>query len=96
MFVAVIQRVHDPDGFRAAEGELPAAGSPQAVTRSVRAGSRDRRLVISVWEGESVTAVREVVERSVGPFADSEYYEMEVEGLGPAETAGTGSDRLPG
>ena len=30
-----------------------------------------------------MTAVREVVERAVGPFADNEYYEMEVDGVEP-------------
>jgi hypothetical protein len=95
MFVTVIQRVHDPDGFRAAEGDARAAGSPGFVTRSVRAMSRDRRLVICVWEGESVTAVREVVERSVGPFADTEYYEVEIDGLGTRACGSPARAALP-
>jgi hypothetical protein len=36
-----------------------------------------------LWEGESVAAVRGVVEGAVGPFADTEYYEMDVDGLTP-------------
>jgi hypothetical protein len=31
----------------------------------------------------SVVAVRDVVERTVGPFADNEYYDMEADGLEP-------------
>ena len=38
---------------------------------------------ICIWEGESVGAVREVVEGAVGPWADNEYYEMHVDGLEP-------------
>ncbi|MBV9951438.1 MAG: hypothetical protein JO291_05775 [Acidimicrobiia bacterium] len=78
MFVAVIHRVHDPDGLRAAVGEGRAADLIEPVTPAFRATSRDLRIVICVWEGESVIAVRDVVERSVGSFADTEYYEVQV------------------
>jgi hypothetical protein len=83
MFVAVIHRIHDPAGFRAAEARALEAGLPDGVALPVNAASRDHRIGICVWEGESVTAVRDVVERAVGPFADNEYYEIEVEGLEP-------------
>jgi hypothetical protein len=38
---------------------------------------------ICIWEGESVDAVREVVEGAVGAWANNEYYEMHVDGLTP-------------
>lgn len=78
MFVVVIHRIHDREGFQAAEAKAFAAGLPEGVALPVHASSRDHRLGIYVWEGESVTAVRDVVERVVGPFADNEYYEMDV------------------
>jgi hypothetical protein len=81
MFVIVIHRIHDRDGFQAAEAEAIAAGLPDGVALPVHAASRDHRLGIDVWEGASVTAVRDVVEGVVGPYADSEYYEMNVGGL---------------
>jgi hypothetical protein len=81
VFVTVIHRIHDPEGFRAAEARAFEGGLPIGTTLAVHATTRDHRLRIGVWEGESVTAVREVIERSVGPFADSEYYEMLVDGL---------------
>ena len=81
MFVTVIHRIHDPEAFTAAEARALETGLPAGTTRSVHATTRDRRLGVGVWEGESVTAVRDVVEGSVGPFADNEYYEMEVDGL---------------
>jgi hypothetical protein len=79
----VIHRIHDPDGFQAAETRALESGLPTGVALPVHAARRDHRLGVGVWEGESVTAVRKVVEGSVGPFADSEYYEMYVDGLVP-------------
>ena len=83
MFVTVIHRIHDPGGFRTAEAAALAGGLPSGVTLPLHAASRDRRLGVCLWEGESVTAVRDVVERIVGEYADNEYYEMEVAGLEP-------------
>ena len=75
MFVIVIHRIHDRAAFEAAE--------PRAIAAGLRATSPDHRLGISLCEGESVTAVRDVVEDIIGQFADSEYYEMSVVGLEP-------------
>jgi hypothetical protein len=83
VFVTAIHRIHDPEGFRAAEARALAAGLPEGVALPIHAASRDHRVGVWLWEGESVMAVRDVVERAVGPFADTEYYEMEVAGLAP-------------
>jgi len=81
MFVGVIHHIHDPEGFQASEAKARATGLPEGVAWAVKAASRDHRIGICVWEGESVTAVRDVVERAFGPFADNEYYEVEVDGV---------------
>jgi hypothetical protein len=81
MFVTVIHRIHDPEGFQKAEAKAMEAGLPDGIALPIHAASRDHRLGICVWEGESVAAVRDVVEGAVGPFADNEYYEMDVDGL---------------
>lgn len=81
MFVTVIHRIHDPEGFQKAEAEAMAGGLPDGVALPIHAATRDHRFGICVWEGESVAAVRDVVEGAVGPFADNEYYEMDVDGL---------------
>jgi hypothetical protein len=86
MFVTVIHRIHDPEGFQNAEATAMEAGLPDGVALPIHAASRDHRLGICVWEGESVAAVRDVVEGAVGPYADNEYYEMEVDGLEPQLT----------
>jgi hypothetical protein len=84
MFVIVIHRIHDRAGFRAAEAQALAAVMPDGVTFPAHTTSADHRLGISLCEGESVTAVRDVVEGTIGQFADSEYYEMVSSGSGPA------------
>ena len=86
MFVTVIHRIHDPEGFQAAEAKAMEVGLPDGIALPIHAASRDHRLGICVWEGESVAAVRDVVEGAVGPFADNEYYEMQVDGLEPQLT----------
>ena len=83
MFVTVIHRIHDPEGFEAAEAKALEAGLPDHVALPVHAATPDHKLGICVWEGASVDAVREVVEGAVGPFANNEYYEMKVDGLVP-------------
>jgi hypothetical protein len=83
MFVSVIHRIHDPAGFQAAEAKALEAGLPTTVALPIHAATRDHRLGICIWEGESVAAVREVVEGAVGLFSDNEYSQMEVDGLTP-------------
>jgi hypothetical protein len=81
MFVTVIHRIHDPEGFQAAEEKALEAGLPEHVELPIHASTPDHRLGICIWEGESVAAVREVVDAVVGPYAENEYAEMEVDGL---------------
>jgi hypothetical protein len=83
MFVTVIHRIHDPEGFQAAEGKALEAGLPASVAMPIHAATDDHRLGICIWEGESVAAVRELAESVIGPFSDNEYYEMHVDGLTP-------------
>ncbi len=84
MFVTVIHRIHDPEGFQAAEAKALEAGLPAHVALPIHAATIEHSLGVCIWEGESVDVVREVVEGVVGPFADNEYFEMHVDGLTPA------------
>ena len=83
MFVTVIHRIHDPEGFEAAETRALEAGLPGHVTLPIHASTADHRLGICIWEGESLEAVREVVEGAVGAWSYNEYSEMSVDGLTP-------------
>lgn len=83
MFVTVIHRIHDPEGFQAAEEKAMEAGLPSQVALPIHAATDNHDLGICIWEGESVAAIREVVEGAVGPYAKNEYFEMHVDGLTP-------------
>ncbi len=83
MFVTVIHHIHDPEGFQAAEAKALEAGLPATVALPIHAATTDHTLGVCIWEGESVDAVREVVEGAVGAWAKNEYFEMTVDGLTP-------------
>lgn len=84
MFVTVIHRINDPEAFEAAEAKALEAGLPTGVALPIHAATNDHKVGVCIWEGESVAAVRDVVEGVVGPYADNEYFEMQVDGLTPA------------
>jgi hypothetical protein len=83
MFVTVIHRIHDPEGFEKAEAAALEAGLPPGVALPIHAATNDHSFGICIWEGESVAAVRAVVEGAVGAWSDNEYAEMHVDGLTP-------------
>ena len=81
MYVTVIHRISDPEGFQRAEDEAIAAGLPEGVSLPIHAATHDHAVGVCIWEGSSVEAVRELVESVVGPFSQNEYFEMSVDGL---------------
>jgi len=83
MFITVIHHIHDPAGFQAAEDKAIAHGLPSHVALPIHAATEDHRLGICIWEGASLSAVRELVEAVVGPYSKNEYFEMHVDGLTP-------------
>ena len=84
MFVGVIHHISDPAGFEAAEAKALDQGLPPNVALPIHAATHDHRTGICIWEGESVEAVREIVEEVVGPFSTNEYLQLDVDGLKPA------------
>ena len=84
MFVGVIHHISDPAGFEAAEAKALDQGLPPNVALPIHAATQDHRTGICIWEGESVEAVRELVEAVVGPFSTNEYLQLDVDGLKPA------------
>lgn len=84
MFVTVLHHITDPVGFEAAEAKAIEAGLPPNVALPIHAATPDHRTGVCIWEGESVDAVRELVEAVVGPFSNNEYFQMNVDGLQPA------------
>ena len=83
MFVTVIHHIQDPEGFQMAEAKALEAGLPTDVALPIHAATNDHQLGVCIWEGESLEAVRQVVEGAVGAWAKNEYFEMQVDGLTP-------------
>ena len=84
MFVTVLHHIHDPDGFEAAEQKALEWGLPPGVALPIHAATTDHSFGVCIWEGESVEAVRDVVEAAVGTWAQNEYFEMHVDGITPS------------
>lgn len=86
MFVGVIHHITDPEGFEAAEAKAIEQGLPPNIALPIHAATPDHTTGICIWEGDSIAAVREIVESVVGAFSDNEYLELNVDGLAPALT----------
>ncbi len=84
MFVTVLHHIHDPKGFEAAEAKALEAGIPPGVALPIHAATTDHTFGVCIWEGDSLPAVRDVVEGAVGAWAKNEYFEMHVDGLTPS------------
>jgi hypothetical protein len=81
MYVGVIHHISDPAGFQAAEDKAMEQGLPATVQLPIHAATPDHTTGICIWQGDSVDAVRELVESLVGPFSTNEDLELEVHGL---------------
>ncbi len=81
MHVGVIHRISDPEGFEAAEQKALERGLPEGISLPIHAETPDHTTAICIWQGESVEAVKELVESVVGSYSDNEYFELEVDGL---------------
>jgi hypothetical protein len=84
MFVTVLHHIHDPEGFEADEQKALEAGLPPGVALPIHAATNDHSFGVCIWEGESLESVREWVEGVVGGTANTEYFEMNVDGLTPS------------
>ena len=81
VYVGVVHHISDPEGFEAAEQRALEAGLPESVSLPIHAATPDHTTGMCIWEGESVEAVRELVESVVGEYSENEYFELEVDGL---------------
>lgn len=87
MYVGVIHRISDPKGFEEAEAKALEGGLPAGVALPIHAATPDHTTGICIWEGDSIDAVRSVVEAVVGPYSTNEYLELHVDGLPQATRA---------
>ena len=75
MYIVVQHRVRDPQAFlsgiQASQAGLPAGVNPLQVLPNA-----DGTSVTCLWQAGSLEAVRAVVEESVGPVSENQYYEV--------------------
>ncbi len=81
MHVGVIHHISDPESFEAAEQRALEAGLPEGFSLPIHAATPDHTTGICIWQGESVEAVKELVESVVGEYSENEYLEIELDGL---------------
>lgn len=81
MYVGVIHRIHDHAGFEKAEQEAMAAGLPGGFSLPIHSVSPDGATGMCIWQGDSVDAVKGLVEAVVGDYSTNEYTELNVDGL---------------
>jgi hypothetical protein len=81
MYVSIIHRISDPEGFEKAEQRALEEGLPEGLSLPIHAANSDHTTAICIWEGESVESVRDYVESVVGEYSENEYHAMEVDGL---------------
>ena len=81
VYVGVIHHISNPSGFEAAEQRALEEGLPEGISLPIHAATPDHATGVCIWEGESVQAVRELVESVVGEYSENEYFELEVDGL---------------
>ena len=83
---ARVRRRHSPHlgprRFRGGRAKSLRGGSlPEGISLPIHAATADHTTGMCIWEGESVEAVRELVESVVGEYSENEYFELEVDGL---------------
>jgi hypothetical protein len=66
---------------KAAEQRALEAGLPEGISLPIHAATPHHTTGMRIWEGESVGAVRELVESVVGGYSENEHFELEVDGL---------------
>jgi hypothetical protein len=76
MFVAVEHEISDPAAFWAKAEEI-VPKLPSQVKLHHCFPTKDGSRGICVWEGESVSAVRNYLEAQVGQFSNNEYFGVE-------------------
>jgi hypothetical protein len=76
MYVSVVHTISDPERFWSAaeSGELP-----RGVTLHSSYPNSDGSRAACLWEADSVEAVKEVIEGTVGEVSSNEYFEVQAE-----------------
>ena len=75
MHIVAIHNISDPEKFWSAVQTTPI---PEAITLHSSLPNKGGSRAVCHWEAESLDAVRDLVEGTVGQFSSNEYYEVEM------------------
>jgi hypothetical protein len=80
MYVAVVHRVKDPQAMLERGQALnDPANAPSGVVGHQFCPSKDLSAATCVWEGDSVDAVRDYIDGTLGDSSDNTYFEINTE-----------------
>ena len=80
MYVAVVHRVKDPQAMlKRGEGLSDPANAPPGVVGHQFCPSKDLSAATCVWEGDSVDAIRNYIDGTLGDSSDNTYFEINEE-----------------
>ena len=80
MYVAVVHRIMDPEAMLSRGQSLAdASNAPPGVTPHEFFPSTDLSAATCLWEGDSVDAVRDYIDPTLGDSSENSYFEVSTE-----------------
>jgi hypothetical protein len=76
MHIAVIHQISDPEKFWGTAGE---SELPEGITLNSALPNADGSRAVCLWKAESVDAVKQLVEDTVGDVSSNEFFEINAE-----------------
>ena len=80
MYVGVMHRIKDPDAMmERGKGLGDPANAPPGVVGHQFCPSTDLSVATCLWEGDSVEAVRDYIDGTLGDSSENSYFEVSTE-----------------
>lgn len=79
MYIAVVHHVKDPQAFLSRGERLDSSNAPPGVVGRQFCPSKDLSAATCVWEGDSLDAVREYIDSTLGDSSENTYFEINTE-----------------
>lgn len=74
MYIVAVHDISDPEKFW---GAVQAAPIPESIKLHHSFPNENGSRAVCLWEGESLGAIRSLVEDTVGGFSKNEFFEVE-------------------
>ena len=79
MHVVVQHRITDPEKFFSADAQEVAENAPAGVQARQFFPSQDKSVAVCLWEGDSIDAVRDYIDRITEGASENTYFEVSTE-----------------